>query len=186
MIPEQPGCYAWFLPLWIYQRDLNKLMKTVSEIYGYEQKPEKVLDADFNWHSINLRVRPQKFIKPPPEDLAETWDQILADEESKAALEQLLLEASLLMPPLYVGRTDNLRGRYRQHLAKAKGKRNIFPTRFSDCIAESDLNLKISDLLFVCVKTHDELNQRLDKFCNVERLVELILMQLCRPPFSSR
>ena len=183
MIPEQPGCYAWFLPLWIYQSDLNKLMKAVGEIYRYEQEPEKVLNANFTWHSVNLRVRSHAAVRPALGELSETWDQILADDESKAALEQLLLEASLLMPPLYVGRTANLRVRYQQHLAKTKGK-NDFHTRFSECIAESDLDLKISDLLFVCVKTHDELKKRLDSFDNVELLVEQILMQFCRPPFS--
>ena len=29
-IPELPGCYAWFLPLWFYTSDLDELMKVVS------------------------------------------------------------------------------------------------------------------------------------------------------------
>ena len=184
-IPGQPGCYAWFLPLWIYQSDLNKLMETVGEIYGHEQEPEKVLNANFTWHSISLRVRSEATARPTLGELGETWDQIVAEDESKAALQQLLLEASLLMPPLYVGRTANLKRRYEQHLTKMEGK-NDFHTRFTECVAELGLDLKISDLLFVCVKTHDELNRILDEFENVELLVEQILMQFCRPPFSLR
>ena len=183
MIPEQPGCYAWFLPLWIYQTDLNRLMELIGEVYGYEQEPESVMNAQFNWHSVDFRVRSQATVRPVRGDLAELWDQILADDEARAALTQLLLEASLLMPPLYVGRTANLKVRYQQHLTETKGK-NDFHTRFMKCISESDLDLQIGDLLFVCIKTQDHLNQSLNQFYNVELLVEQILMQFCRPPFS--
>lgn len=185
LIPEQPGCYAWFLPLWIYQTDLASLMATVGDMYGYEQDPEKVVSADFNWHSVSLRVRSQTTVAPTNADLRDTWNQIVADDEAKAALEQLLLEASLFMPPLYVGRTANLKGRYLQHLTETKG-RNDFHTRFTECVAKSNMTLKVDDLLFVCVRTHDELGRTLDQFSNVELLVEQMLMQFCRPPFSLR
>ena len=183
MIPEQPGCYAWFLPLWLYKRDLGGLMKMVSEIFGYERQPEKLVSADFSWHSISMRVRPQKIVRPTGDDLTGTWDRILADDDARAALEQMMMEASLFMPPLYVGRTANLKGRYQQHLTEKRG-RNDFHNRFSECMNNTDVKLQVSDLLFVCVKTRDELNQELDRFDKVELLVEQVLMQFCRPPFS--
>ena len=183
-IPEQPGCYAWFLPLWIYHTDLASLMASVNDMYGYEKDPEKVVSADFNWHSISLRVRAQRTVAPTSADLRDTWNRIVADDEAKAALQQLLLEASLFMPPLYVGRTTNLKGRYLQHLTD-KG-RNDFHSRFKACIARSNVTLKVGDLLFVCLRTHDELGRKLEQFDNVEQLVEQMLMQFCRPPFSLR
>ena len=182
-IPEQPGCYAWFLPLWIYDRDLDRLMTTVGEVYGYEQEPEKSLTADFSWHSVGLRVRSLTPAKPVSSDLRGIWDRILSDDEAKAALEALLIEASLLMPPLYVGRTANLKARYQQHVMETTG-RNDFHTRVMEFVAASGLSLRVSDLLFACVRTHDDLNRKLGKFDNVERLVEQILMRFCRPPFS--
>lgn len=185
LIPEQPGCYAWFLPLWIYENDLNELMKIVGEVYGYEQDPERTPSVEFTWTSVDLRVGLHSRVRPIAEDLNTTWSRIIADDEAKEALEQLLLESSLLMPPLYVGRTGNLKGRYQQHVAGTRG-RNDFHARFSDCIAKSDFSLTMSDLLFVCVSTHDELTKRLDEFPGVERLIEQILMQFCRPPFSLR
>ena len=157
----------------------------VSEIFGYEQEPEKTVNADFTWHSVNLRVRSPKTFRPTSDEISDTWDQILADDDAHDALEQLMMEASLLMPPLYVGRTANLKWRYQQHLTETKG-RNDFHTRFSECMANTGVELQVSDLLFVCVTTHDELNHVLDQFPNVELLVEQLLMQFCRPPFSLR
>lgn len=183
-IPEQPGCYAWFLPLWIYQTDMVSLMATVNDLYGYEQDPEKELNADFNWHSINVRVNSRRTVTQISADLRDTWNRIVSDDEAKSALQQLLLEASLFMPPLYVGRTTNLKGRYLQHLTD-KGK-NDFHSRFTECVARSNVTLEVGDLLFVCVRTHDELGRKLEQFHNVELLVEQMLMQFCSPPFSLR
>ena len=185
LIPQQPGCYAWFLPLWIYRPDLASLMTAVGDIYGYQRKPEKLVSADFNWHSVSMRIRSDIPAAQTSADLHDTWDQIVADDEAKAALQQLLLEASILMPPLYVGRTTNLKVRYLQHLTETRGK-NDFHSRFKECIARSNITLSVGELLFACVRTQNDLGRKLEQFHNVELLVEQILMQFCRPPFSLR
>lgn len=30
-IPNYPGCYAWFLPLWFYSDDFDKLISTIGD-----------------------------------------------------------------------------------------------------------------------------------------------------------
>ena len=113
-IPELPGCYAWFLPLWFYRTEFAELMEIVTNVLDYEQEPEKQVNVPFTWDSVKLHVRRSTKIKAEKRTNA-AWDKVLADTAAREALQQTLLETSLLMPPLYVGRTNNLKQRYLQH-----------------------------------------------------------------------
>ena len=95
------------------------------------------------------------------------------------------MEASLLMPPLYVGKADNLRVRYTQHVEGAGPEANVFHTRFTTFARSVGLPLTVSDLLFVCIRTDPDTDRAL-RDANVNELLEHILMQLCQPPFSMR
>ena len=184
-IPELPGCYAWFLPLWFYTSDLDELMKVVSGVLDYDQQPEKEVAAPFTWQFVKLRIRRGTTIQVT-DSVRTTWKRLLADDLAQGALQETLLEASLLMPPLYVGRTRNLRQRYLQHTAGRGDDKNDFHSRFSACAAALQLQLSVSDLLFVSIRTKTELSQVLADVAtdDVESLLEQILMQFCRPPFS--
>lgn len=187
-IPEVDGCYAWMLPLWIYRDDLDELLAVVTEMLCYDPSPEKELDANFNWDRVNLRVRRSVTHHSTPRNTSETWRGLISENRSREALQHILLEASLLMPPLYVGKTDNLKRRYLQHVQGNKQQNNDFHTRFTQCTVNAGLAIEVSDLLFVCIKTPTEIrnafNARQQEHLELNELVERIMMQLCRPPFS--
>ena len=184
-VPEQPGCYAWFLPLWFYRSDLNELMQVVGGVLNYDKKLEREANARFTWESVKLRVRRVAEIQAT-ETIRSTWERVCADAQAKRELQQTMLEASLLMPPLYVGKTKNLRQRYLQHTEGNSYERNDFHTRFTECASDLDLTISVSDLLFVCIKTEQDSAQVPLGVAedDLEKLVEHILMQFCRPPFS--
>lgn len=185
-IPEIGGCYAWFLPLWFYRTDLDELIEIVSAILHYDHQPEKDIEAQFNWESIKLRVRRESRIRET-QRIDRVWKQALEDDTARQMLQQTMLEASLLMPPLYVGRAANLRQRYVQH-TEGHGDGNVFHSRFAECVDRLQLSISVSDLLFVCVKTPKGLIAVLRDagITDPEELIEQILMRFCRPPFSIR
>ena len=183
-IPEIGGCYAWFLPLWFYRPTVGELISLVSAMYDYEYQPEQTLEARFNWDSITLRLRRASRARDTRR-IEQAWDQAMKNEAARNMLQTTMLEASLLMPPLYVGKAANLRRRYIQH-TEGRGEGNVFHSRFAECAERLQLSLSVSDLLFVCVKTPTELTTVL-KAAGIEdpeELIEQILMRFCRPPFS--
>ena len=92
------------------------------------------------------------------------------------------------MPPLYVGRTNNLKQRYLQHAQPVDPNRNSFHSRFTECVTKLELKISVNDLLFVCITTPNELRKALGDSDESEPnlLIEQIMMQFCRPPFSLR
>lgn len=185
-IPEFPGCYAWFLPLWIYQKDLDGFIRFVNTFFSYEETPEKEVEAPFTWESVNLRVRRSVKIRANDENRT-TWQRILSDLEAKDALQQVLMEATLLTPPLYVGRTNNLKRRYLQHTGGDRDK-NTLCTRFTEHVAKHGFKIGVRDLLFICIQTQKDVSLIFDDLGekDLNLLIEQILTQFCRPPFSLR
>ena len=184
-IPEQPGCYAWFLPLWFYHSDLNDLMQVVGDVLDYDSQLEREATVRFAWESVKLRVR-RAAEAQTSKKIRSTWERVCADTQAKGELQQTMLEASLLMPPLYVGKTKNLKQRYLKHVGGNSDDRNDFHTRFTEHVSNLDLAIGVSDLLFVCIKTEQKSSQVPHGVAedDLERLVEQILMRFCRPPFS--
>lgn len=189
-IPVGPGCYAWFLPLWIYREELDKFVQIVGNILDYEQEPEKKVNVSFTWENVNLQARRNTKIKMETET-PEKWAQALADVRVRKVLQKTLLEASLLMPPLYVGRTNNLKQRYLQHTHNYGSKKNTFHSRFTEFAETIELKIAVSELLFVCIESDksDESGESRGILGNSDesdfnRLIEQLLMQFCRPPFS--
>ena len=188
-IPEVGGCYAWLLPLWIYRDDLDELLNVAGTLLNYDPSPEREVDARFNWERVSLRVR-RNVDTQPTGRIHRAWKHLLDRSHTRDALQQLLLETSLLMPPLYVGRADNLKRRYLQHTQIERQERNDFHMRFKTCVERSHLKIDVSDLIFVCISTPAPLRRVFGKALadgrELDELIEQILMQLCRPPFSLR
>lgn len=187
-IPEIPGCYAWILPFWFYSDHLPDLMSSMASVLNYEPKPEKHTQVSFNWDSFELSISRTNTNSSEHNSLVNTWETILADNEAKLALQQILLEASLLLPPLYIGRTNNLRKRYLQHTDDSATRVNTFKSRFTKCVNDLGLKLSVSDLLFVCIETPHQLRQFFGDADDSEtnQLIEQMLIRICHPPFSIR
>jgi len=186
LIPEAPGCYAWFIPLWIYMDDLRSFVENLNRVLLYEPAAggQDQLVAEFQWDAIGLQVQ-----KLPNVHVSEArdadWRRIMGDKALREAFQQALMEASIFMPPLYLGKTDNLRVRYGQHVEGMGPGANVFHTRFTSFTQSLGLALTVSDLLFVCVLTDRDTDRTLRE-ANLTELLEHVLMRVCKPPFSMR
>lgn len=179
-VPSVDGCYAWFLPLWLYKDDLEELIRAVNTVL----MPERSAVARLHWYDVELTMRPGLQSKAS-QVRQQAWSTLTADPTRRAALQETLLRASLLMPPLYIGRAKNLQKRYTQHV-EGRGKGNTFYSRFREQAEEAGLNISVGDLLFVCFRTSRELAEALEGQSELEKLIEQILLQICLPQLSEK
>ena len=186
-IPEHPGCYAWMLPLWLYRDDLGDFLSLTNNVLNHESVAKVRSSISFSWEDIDLTAARHSRARHT-EAKERTWNTVLHDSEALAFLKETLLEVSLFMRPLYVGKTDNLRRRYLQHVEGKDQWSNVFHTRLSQCADALGLKLRVVDLLFVSLKTQRIPESIQDKVTDDEYnlLIEQIMMQLCHPPFSVR
>ena len=129
MIPERPGIYGWFLPLWLYKDDIKELVKIISKLYLYDAKsrgvPERKSESDFNWEKILITLT-KSYKTDFSEDLQRNWDMFIDDPGSRHVSEENLMQASIFLPALYVGKTNNLLARYNQHVSGSSSMKNEF------------------------------------------------------------
>lgn len=196
-ISEGPGCYAWFLPLWLYSEDLPGLKRILRAVHTWDNQSEVNAAADFTWDQVTFRVGREPRILDE-ERFQRVWNRVVATPEGKRALQRLLLESSPLMPPLYIGRTRNLRRRYHDHVKGSGESANDFHARFDRCVrdinsAGPDFDIAVSDLLFACLETSTADRDALRRLFpdhtgeqDLNALIEHLLMEPCRPPFSLR
>ena len=187
-VPREPGCYAWFLPLWLYSENIDELVHIASDLRAYDSEPERLVQARFRWQALNMRVRRSSLDPPCGAGARATWNTIVRRQQSRDALQRILLEASLLMPPLYVGRARDLRRRYLQHISGTATDQNTFHSRFTAYAEQSGLSVAVSDLVFVCIVTPKDI---VDALADVDEddlndMFEQFLMRVCQPPFSMK
>ena len=120
------------------------------------------------------------------------WKSIRNDKKSIKDLEKMMLVGSILMPPLYIGKTNNLNIRCRQHRSNSNIDENNFHSRFenftSNKILENQerlLTQNVEDLIFVCIKT-DTLENTENVNTNSEELLEEIFKLFAKPPYSEK
>ena len=194
-VPSSPGVYAWYYPIKLPSKNIEDLGFELSSILNYDSKlkSEKNSKAniEFNWKDIEVRVSEDHKYKFPP-GVKKHWEKLIIDEKSLYSLEQVMLLASILMPPLYIGKTNNLNVRCRQHRISANTDENNFHNRFEEFTKNKKLNNEkkflsneIEDLIFVCIKT--------DTFENIEKndtkfeeILEEIFKLLAKPPFREK
>ena len=186
-VPEQAGCYGWFLPLWLPSpesegvegEDLQAFMDSVTTYYRYDTKAHAT--AVYHWDSIGLTVNKNR-TPEATSTMQRAWKSVEADGVVRETFKRLLMEASLFMPPLYVGRTDNLRTRYYQHVS-GNTDRNNFKKRFEEHARAEGLPLRVIDLIFMTVrvtrKDHDVLRDR-----ELTSLLESLILRTSGPVFS--
>jgi len=105
----------------------------------------------------------------------------MGDPALKNQLRRSIMRATILMPPLYIGKAKNLNVRCGQHLRG--GSASQFHDRFEQYAGVvGSYYKKISDLLFVCIGT-TESEQTHDQQ-GLEAVIEDIMKCVGKPPYS--
>ncbi|MEX0943966.1 MAG: hypothetical protein WD002_15655 [Pseudomonadales bacterium] len=192
-IPETAGIYGWFVPLWILSDDLEEFIDTVKRLFDYEpvtplgdiEEGQRVpVSAIFSSQIVSGYLKRQGRTSISPDKL-QLWDAMLTDEGARKEFEIVLMEASLLNAPLYVGKTENLKDRYFQHVNERDPERNVFHNRFQRFSRFVDCPISVSDLLFVCIRTSSDTTTVFSDSRSSD-LLEHVIMNLVNPPFSMR
>lgn len=192
-IPEQPGIYAWFIPLWIYHDDIFELIRFSQEAMLYDSdvkskkdgnrgKSKRSAEIDFNWDYLNIEI--EKKFKLRDKESLKKWEKFEKYNEASSAVKELLMKSSIFTKPLYIGRAENLKMRYNQHVSGMVDK-NIFHSRFKDFIAQSNVEIEIYDLIFACIPLSSESNKVIRER-DMTEMIESILMNIIQPPFSCK
>jgi len=182
-VPFSPGVYAWFYPLRVVTTDLYEFLREVDIILNYDSeikgKPKKENFIKFSWDTFHQQVelRTKTINLSSFEDI---WNAAIQNENEFDELRKVIMRASVFLSPLYVGKTNNLNYRCHQHIFGTADDNN-FHKRFMEYATLNEVKTdKISDLLFVAIKTREEKKQ-LNK---TEELVESILKYLAKPKYS--
>ena len=191
-VPAVSGVYAWFYPLRISTYDLTDFLEEVSKVLSFDARSNgpasRSLRARLTWEEIALQLRVGSSSPRIPQDVAAVWSKVVTDEASFERLRRVVMRGSLLMPPLYVGKTTSLNVRCHQHLAGTA--KNDFHKRFEDFAQLVGLrSAEVNDLLFACIRTgSDSLPEPGEPVEGqedpIEGVVEEILKRACRPRYS--
>lgn len=184
-IPEKPGIYAWFFPLWLYKDDIVELVDLLNKMILYDARcegiPKQASNVKFNWSQVKVQLT-KAYTRSinPDSSLKKRWDEVIQDNEAKEALSQTLMEASIFMPPLYVGKTRNLKSRYFQHVKGTAYEKSDFHKRFTEHANEliDELPIMISDLLFACIITDSKTNKVFNSE-DINDFIETIILKVC-------
>ena len=190
-IPESSGVYSWFYPLRVTTHDLRELITELSKVAEYDalsdSRPSSQNDLDFNWTTSTITLEQSVKLKSIPESVYSAWDELVNDENQFNQVRKALMSASLLMPPLYIGKAKILRRRCAQHVHENDEDLTGFRRRF-ETFAESEgfTTKKVKDLIFVCIQTGNyETSDGYDNaFVNPHSVVEEILKAVSKPPYG--
>lgn len=188
-IPDQPGIYGWFLPLWEYDHRIDETQRRVTALRLYDTDNlgacSRSVPVDFHWRSYDMELRGRGDSRALRPARLREWQDLQSDPEGAAAFSAALMQATIFTAPLYVGRADNLSVRYSQHVTGAMPEKNTFHRRFTEYASTENLGLQVSDLVFVCIPIDSPTEETLDSR-GLTSLLEYFLMRLTQPPFSDR
>lgn len=191
-VPSAPGVYAWFYPLRVLSRsvdDLFQLVGSVQALLNYDAIAPGVQrhgEIPFAWWTFVLACTRRPKALTLSEPIQRAWAQITATDESFAEFQQALLKASIFMPPLYVGKADNLNTRCVQHLVGVLGA-NDFHSRFEEFARGLALPIRsVRQLIFACVRTGTLNDAPQEGRGPVHELIESIMKSICAPPYGLR
>lgn len=180
-VPPFPGVYAWFYPLRITSYVLDEFLDEVRKVHLFDPRtgsfPRVQAEGRLGWSLLKWSAslnNPQASLSS---DMRHTWDQLVGDSDSFERLRRTILKASLLMPPLYVGKAINLRNRSSEHLAS----NSDFAKRYEKRACDLDLSAhRVRDLLLITLQTDTIRTDGSD----TEALVEEILKVVARPAYG--
>jgi hypothetical protein len=195
-VPALSGVYAWFYPLRILSREsqaLEQFVLDTQKLLNYDSTtkgiPMKEGDLPVTWWSWSVTASR----KPKPPNLSgslnRAWTEIISSEEYFTNFQQTLLKASIFMPPLYVGKANNLNIRCGQHRLGNSNSSSDFHNRFQDFACGLNLRVRsVNDLIFACVRTGSPLleEESSNQLSPVHELVEAVMNSICAPPYGKR
>jgi hypothetical protein len=188
-IPASPGVYGWFYPLRITSYDAESFVGEVNRVLNYDAgvkgSPRLSRDFDFKWlrAAIAVELGPNAFQLG---NFKKIWDDATNLPGGFEELRRTVMKASIFMPPLYVGKTSNLRLRCMQHIQGSNGG-NDFHNRYQQhASAVGAAARNVADLLFVCIKLggFEDAAEQPTAGGDLEGLVEHLLKSLAKPPYS--
>lgn len=182
-VPAVAGIYAWFYPLRILTNNIDEFIEEVQLILNYDSEtkgaPFRESKSEINWETFIQKIE----IHSKKADLSNfqhTWDEFTSDQKKFDELRKIIMKASILLSPLYVGKASNLKARCDQHI-NSTGKDNTFHKRFEEYANKVNSKSKrVSDLLFVAIKTEESKGESEES----EKLIEGILKTLVKPKYS--
>lgn len=193
-VPSSPGVYAWFYPLRVISRSqegLQQFVENVQAILNYDPgdkgPPKRELSITFTWWSLSMVAsrapKPFQFSEP----FRRAWTEITGSDALFSDFQQSLLKASIFMPPLYVGKADNLNSRCGQHLSGVDGA-NDFHRRFEEYGRHLNLPVRnVRQLVFACVRTASADDNGMGSSSSpVHEFLESIMKSICAPSFGVR
>jgi len=188
-IPPTPGIYSWLLPVHLFSEDLNGLIELVSLYQGYSTRHNPSLsslkgEAEFKepWAVFRLQGELARLGRHHENSFnQDLWSKLLEDADSRQKVKALLMHFSLFLPPLYVGKANDLSRRYHDHVS---GRNSGFHTRFQDFQNLNDgPKLDVRDLVFSCIRIPTNLFPETEEGA---RFFEKILQHLAKPRFSEK
>ena len=192
-VPAVPGVYAWFYPLRVLSRKKEDLVRTVTEVQkllcydaGLQGKPRGASSVQLSWSSWELSAQLEPQLFELTKTFSSKWNLIAESEVLFSEFQKSLLKASILMPPLYVGKANNLNIRCNQH-QNGSGN-NDFHDRFQNFAEQNSLSIRsVKKLIFGCVQTDTSILESENEISSpVHELVEAIMKNVCSPPYGVR
>lgn len=171
-IPETSGVYAWHAPLYLFEDiPAAEVVQFYNRLFLWELKgnDKGEVDAPLKWKKVRVKLKPHEEHAP----LRKKENQEILRGE---AVRRWLRCAGVFTPPLYVGRTTNLRNRYEQHAEGADAGAGNFAGRITEATQKLDRYLSVDSLIFAYMET------RLNDEDNA--VIESFLMRAAMPPFS--
>jgi hypothetical protein len=181
-IPAVSGVYAWFYPLLITSKDLDECLDRLRQVHLYDahKQASPILKHDkrLGWSLVTTTIE----FKNPPQHISPSmqsiWKESTQDDARFDKLQRVFLRASLLMPPLYVGKARVLSERCQDHIGGASGFAKRYGSRAKELRFHSR---EVSDLILVTLNTSSVEEEEQDM---TEGLVEKILNLVARPPYG--
>jgi len=191
-VPMSPGVYAWFYPLRVTSLNLEQLLGELSDVFNYdaelEATPKHSSIVPFTWNVIKLEVEQSKKDLIINDQLKKIWQDVISSPELFLELRKALMRASILMPPLYVGKTNCLHSRCSQHLNDTRD--GTFHSRFERYASTRGFSSsKISDLIFACITTDstgEDNETEINAHTDLEILLEAIMKFVSAPSYGIR
>ncbi|MCF8001393.1 MAG: hypothetical protein K9K32_00490 [Halanaerobiales bacterium] len=188
-IPAQPGVYAWFYPLRIRTNKIDSFINDISNVFNFywdtenNKVAERSVSGEIGWRRYEFKTMLKKINENSK--VVDKWKEMHSNpkERSKKEIDEIkkiVFISSIFMPPLYIGKSNNLYNRCQQHVRGGNENDSSFHNRFEKYAEDKNLSHNtVQQLIFACIRTGDF---KLEN--DYENLIETILIKSIKPIYS--